>query len=78
MTTRAALISKYKIPKWKNGINQDSWIATVQRAYGRFGHKDGISLYIHLPFFESLCTYCGCDKRITKNLQVENPIYPPK
>ncbi len=33
----------------------------------------GISLYIHLPFCESLCTYCGCNTRITKNHQVETP-----
>lgn len=34
---------------------------------------DGISLYIHLPFCESLCTYCGCNTRITKNHAVEEP-----
>ena len=34
---------------------------------------DGISLYIHLPFCESLCTYCGCNTRITKNHEVEEP-----
>jgi oxygen-independent coproporphyrinogen-3 oxidase len=28
-------------------------------------------LYIHLPFCESLCTYCGCNKYITKNHEVE-------
>lgn len=33
---------------------------------------DGISLYIHLPFCESLCTYCGCNKKITTNHSVEN------
>lgn len=32
-----------------------------------------MSLYIHLPFCESLCTYCGCNKRITKNHSVELP-----
>jgi oxygen-independent coproporphyrinogen-3 oxidase len=34
---------------------------------------DGISIYIHLPFCESLCTYCGCNTRITVNHQVETP-----
>lgn len=32
-----------------------------------------LSLYIHLPFCESLCTYCGCNKRITRNHKVELP-----
>jgi oxygen-independent coproporphyrinogen-3 oxidase len=30
-------------------------------------------LYIHLPFCESLCTYCACNTRITVNHQVEKP-----
>lgn len=34
--------------------------------------NEGISLYIHLPFCESLCTYCGCNKRITTNHSVED------
>ena len=33
----------------------------------------GISLYIHLPFCESMCTFCGCTKRITRNHAVEIP-----
>src|SRR5690606_20706767 len=33
--------------------------------------EKGISLYLHLPFCESLCTYCGCNTRITKNHKVE-------
>jgi len=32
-----------------------------------------VSLYIHLPFCESLCTYCACNTRITKNHGVEEP-----
>src|SRR5690606_10292513 len=35
--------------------------------------KSGLALYIHLPFCESLCTYCGCSKYITKNHRVELP-----
>lgn len=35
-------------------------------------HKK-LSIYIHLPYCESLCTYCGCNKRITRNHQVESP-----
>ena len=38
---------------------------------GEFGNE--LSLYIHLPYCESLCTFCGCNKRITKNHAVELP-----
>ena len=26
-----------------------------------------LSLYVHLPFCHSLCYYCGCNKKVTKN-----------
>ena len=38
-----------------------------------FEENNEISLYIHLPYCENLCTYCGCNKRITKNHKVESP-----
>lgn len=47
-----------------------AWQASVLQA---FGQSREISLYIHLPYCESLCTYCGCNKHITKNHTVESP-----
>ncbi|TNF44685.1 MAG: radical SAM protein, partial [Cytophagales bacterium] len=61
------------VPFWENNLDSKSWENLVVEAYGDFGKEEGICLYIHLPFCESLCTYCGCTKRITKNHQVENP-----
>ena len=49
------------------------WIKSVQLSFNQSNSTDGISLYVHLPFCESLCTYCGCNTRITKNHQVEDP-----
>ena len=31
------------------------------------------AVYIHIPFCESLCTYCGCNTRITRNHKVALP-----
>lgn len=45
----------------------------LQAAFSAANAKDGISLYIHLPFCESLCMYCGCNKHITVNHAVEAP-----
>ncbi len=61
------------VPYWDNeNFNVLQWKERLQEAY--LQHKDeGISLYIHLPFCESLCTYCGCNTRITKNHGVELP-----
>jgi oxygen-independent coproporphyrinogen III oxidase len=61
------------VPFWKNSsLNQEEWLDTVHLNYKTFGSNE-ISLYIHLPFCESLCTFCGCHKRITKNHAVETP-----
>jgi oxygen-independent coproporphyrinogen-3 oxidase len=45
----------------------------VKQSFDESNSKEGISLYIHLPFCESLCTFCGCHKRITKQHDVESP-----
>jgi oxygen-independent coproporphyrinogen-3 oxidase len=61
------------VPFWKNNpLNVDSWMNTINRNHAEFNSGD-ISLYIHLPYCESLCTFCGCHKRITKNHAVEEP-----
>lgn len=31
-----------------------------------------LSLYVHIPFCESLCYYCGCNKIVTRNAQRVN------
>jgi len=54
------------IPYWDNdGISLSDWKSTVKKSFEESNHK-GSSLYIHLPFCENLCTFCGCHKRITK------------
>ncbi len=62
------------VPYWnKKGIEYDQWIETCQKAFIESNNNEGISLYIHLPFCENLCTFCGCHKRITKRHSVEEP-----
>ncbi|MCR9016842.1 oxygen-independent coproporphyrinogen III oxidase [Aquiflexum gelatinilyticum] len=61
------------VPLWADDLKERGWISLVKKAYEDFGESEGITLYIHLPYCESLCTYCGCNKRITKNHAVETP-----
>lgn len=79
------LIQKYNIPGprytsyptvpfWdKEGIAVEDWERTVKKSFDESNDSEGISLYIHLPFCESLCTFCACHKRITKRHTVEEP-----
>ena len=62
------------VPYWdEDNFDIEIWIKTLRRTFKESNSKEGISLYIHLPFCESLCTFCGCNKRITKNHSFENP-----
>jgi oxygen-independent coproporphyrinogen III oxidase len=83
-TSNAQLLQKYNVPAprytsyptvplWSNNVIEMSWLKLLKTAYDQFGEAEGIHLYIHLPYCESLCTYCGCNKRITKNHAVEMP-----
>ncbi len=61
------------VPLWNNNLGHETWEGLVKKAFAAYGRSEGISVYLHLPFCESLCTYCGCNKRITKNHSVEKP-----
>jgi len=62
------------VPYWNSDIPDISqWKESVKFSFDQSNSGNGISLYVHLPFCESLCTYCGCNTRITRNHQVEDP-----
>ena len=83
MTTN--LVTKYNVPGprytsyptvpyWDSTtFSPEKWTQNVIQTFNESNSAEGISLYIHLPFCESLCTFCGCNKRITKNHTVETP-----
>ena len=80
-----ALLRKYDVPTprytsyptvpcWDTAaFTSQQWIGSVKRSFEESNDEKGISLYIHLPFCESLCTYCACTTRITRNHNVEIP-----
>lgn len=62
------------VPYWEEAsFSREAWQQSLQRAFAESNASEGISLYIHLPFCESLCTFCGCHKRVTKRHEVEQP-----
>ena len=80
-----SLIDKYNIPGprytsyptvpfWDNeSFTSDLWQQSVIKTFNETNDSEGISIYIHLPFCEQLCTFCACHKRITKQHSVETP-----
>lgn len=59
------------VPHWHTDIFDVD--ESLERFSIAVAHKKEFSLYLHLPFCEALCTYCGCNKRITVNHGVESP-----
>lgn len=80
-----SLIDKYNIPGprytsyptvpyWdESTFSPEKWKESVVRSFHESNSGEGISIYIHLPFCEALCTFCACHKRITKQHSVEIP-----
>nr|WP_294861978.1 oxygen-independent coproporphyrinogen III oxidase [uncultured Fluviicola sp.] len=78
-----ALIQKYNqqgprytsyppVPFWKiNHWEKSDWIETIRKGQ-QLPDGTAISIYVHLPYCESLCTFCGCHKYITTNHSVEH------
>ncbi len=55
------------VPVWKEGEFANDYTASL--------HKEGqneqpLSLYVHIPFCQQLCTFCGCNKYITNNSNI--------
>jgi oxygen-independent coproporphyrinogen-3 oxidase len=62
------------VPYWNNDtFSSKLWKSSLIQSFNESNTEEGISLYIHLPFCESLCTFCGCHKRITTRHELERP-----
>lgn len=60
------------VPFWEpESFTLEAYQKSLQSAFWESSKE--VSIYIHLPFCESLCTYCACNTRITKNHDVEDP-----
>lgn len=79
------LIHKYNIPVprytsyptapvWGEELDAYEELIDIVRDVFHTTNKDkGISIYIHIPYCEKLCTFCACHRIITKNHKVEAP-----
>ena len=78
MLTLDQLIQKYNTngprytsyppaPFWNQSLDQEAWHnhLTVQTS------EKEIEVYVHVPFCEKLCFYCGCNRSITKDHEYE-------
>ncbi len=58
------------VPYWSDSPSTEDWVASLNRAFTK---RPPWSLYVHIPYCETLCTFCGCNTSITKNHKREEP-----
>lgn len=62
------------VPYWSGTPTSEQWVESIARSLERNDPLGiGAALYVHIPFCQSLCTYCGCNTRITRNRAVAGP-----
>jgi oxygen-independent coproporphyrinogen-3 oxidase len=80
--TLSALLEKYDVPvprytsyptvpQWRDSPTTEQWTASL--AHAAIGPDAALAVYVHLPFCESLCSFCGCNNVITRDHGRETP-----
>jgi oxygen-independent coproporphyrinogen-3 oxidase len=54
------------VPYWSDNPTSAQWLTELNKTFST-DPATGWSLYLHIPFCESLCTFCGCNTFITRN-----------
>ena len=82
MSQLTELLAKYDIPAprytsyptvpyWEVNPTRVQWIHHLRETL--IHSQSGYSIYIHVPYCETLCTFCGCNNIITKDHKKEDP-----
>ncbi len=83
--TKTELLRKYSnpgprytsyptVPYWdKTGITESQWKDSLVYSMKESNETKGISLYIHMPYCDSKCYFCGCNSIVTNDHSVEKP-----
>jgi oxygen-independent coproporphyrinogen-3 oxidase len=85
VSTTSDLLKKYDVPGprytsyptivyWDDDPTIEDWTKSVAQSLDETeGEGSGAAIYVHVPFCRSLCTYCGCNTRITHHTEVAGP-----
>src|SRR5688500_12895848 len=59
------------VPYWTENPTTEQWLRELNAAFEK--KETTWSCYLHIPFCETLCTFCGCNTVITKDHKREEP-----
>ena len=80
--TVQALIARYDspVPRYTSYPTALEFVpladAELVNSYRRCEEARPVSVYIHLPFCENLCLYCGCNVLLSRKLEVLDEYIP--
>jgi len=60
------------VPEWSDAFGPDDYAACLTQA-GAAGAQSPLSLYVHIPFCQEMCTYCGCNVVIARDRGKADP-----
>lgn len=62
------------VPYWEDTPTEQQWLERVAAAH-RLSRSEGqgASIYVHVPFCRALCTFCGCNTRVTRTHTIIGP-----
>jgi oxygen-independent coproporphyrinogen-3 oxidase len=62
------------VPYWEEPPDQEQWLGHVGAALQHgLAHGHGAAVYVHVPFCRALCTFCGCNTRVTRTHTIVRP-----
>lgn len=62
------------VPCWDTTPTEDQWITHLDAELtNNIGLGHGAALYLHIPFCEALCTFCACNRIITRKHERSMP-----
>src|SRR5580704_7721458 len=59
------------VPYWERAPSASEWTEHLEQALS--ATDASLALYLHIPFCRSLCTFCGCNTRITRSHSLVPP-----
>lgn len=59
------------VPYWEDNPTSGQWIDFVRKSLSK--EDSSYAVYLHIPFCETLCSFCGCNTSISRNHAIENP-----
>ena len=59
------------VPYWSDSPSTEEWLGSLVKAFSQ--SQTTWSMYVHIPYCETLCTFCGCNTVITRNHDREQP-----